>query len=397
MMGAYLLWGRSEDGKNEEERGNIELPRRNAAWAKKEPVESLDAILDGATEEDSPSIQPLYPINGPYLPSKIKKEVFSREEALKKAPIDLLPLFRDLWRQIDSLDLEINFFDLLTGKRKNPPRNSLLAAFTEEERQKISQLAQKLTPYRALKLRHLLVELRQEQFTLRDTYSFKPIRETIAPLEIEILPEEINVFPLGRRNENPQIFLPFNQLVPKAFSEKELKKISQFYWKKKEQKDESSSFTFLSVEDIGKLVSLSEEKDDPNLIPLYETFWFYSRQANFTPIQQEILKRKFIHQKNQDIADYVNTTFSKTYNLNYISTIYTQKILPGIARAAATHEEIIGKIFFEEEFKKCSTCGKILLRTEENFVRKKRAKDGFASRCKVCDKEKRKLKSEEPK
>ena len=40
---------------------------------------------------------------------------------------------------------------------------------------------------------------------------------------------------------------------------------------------------------------------------------------------------------------------------------------------------------FEENFKKCNGCGKILLVDAENFVRKSRSKDGFSTKCKKCD------------
>ena len=95
---------------------------------------------------------------------------------------------------------------------------------------------------------------------------------------------------------------------------------------------------------------------------------------------------KIAKKKNQDIANYINKKYNKSYTANYISTIFRQKIIKQINEAAAFHKEIINNIFFEENFKKCSCCGKILLRSTENFVKKSRAKDGFAGRCKRCDK-----------
>lgn len=67
-----------------------------------------------------------------------------------------------LWRQIDELDLTLNYYELLTGKRKNPPRDTLLAVFTPEEQQMLLDRAQSLKQYSYLKNRHLLVELRRE-------------------------------------------------------------------------------------------------------------------------------------------------------------------------------------------------------------------------------------------
>lgn len=87
-------------------------------------------------------------------PIKIKREVFSRKEALAKCPDYLVQTFKELFAQIDELDLMINYYELNHNKRKNPPREELLAKFTEEEQ---SALAEKVThwnQYKYLKMRH---------------------------------------------------------------------------------------------------------------------------------------------------------------------------------------------------------------------------------------------------
>lgn len=90
-----------------------------------------------------------------------------------------------------------------------------------------------------------------------------------------------------------------------------------------------------------------------------------------------------------DIAAAVNKKYGKSYTQNYISTIFRQKIIPKINRAASYHEEIIANIFFPEEFKTCCRCGETMLRVPDNFMRRSRSSDGFSSRCKRCEKEAR--------
>jgi hypothetical protein len=104
---------------------------------------------------------------------------------------------------------------------------------------------------------------------------------------------------------------------------------------------------------------------------------------------------KINKQKNQDIASYINKKYNKTYAANYISTIFRQKIIPAINNAAAYPEELIQNIFFKENFKTCTKCGRTLLRDPRNFMRKARASDGFATRCKECDKLEREKKKKE--
>ena len=93
--------------------------------------------------------------------------------------------------------------------------------------------------------------------------------------------------------------------------------------------------------------------------------------------------------KNVDIAAEINKKYGKTYTANYISTIFRQRIIPKINEAAKYHEKIISNIFFEEEFKTCCACGRVLLRDTTNFTRKARSKDGLTSRCKECEKKAR--------
>lgn len=131
----------------------------------------------------------------------------------------------------------------------------------------------------------------------------------------------------------------------------------------------------------------AEEADvSSNLAALLRTLQFYVEQADLTDIQREILDMKLRKVKNTDIAWDINHKYGKTYTSNYISTIFRQRIIPKINEAAKYHEKVISNIFFEEEFKQCSSCGEIMLRDADNFTRKSRSNDGFSSRCKKCEK-----------
>ena len=103
----------------------------------------------------------------------------------------------------------------------------------------------------------------------------------------------------------------------------------------------------------------------------------------------DILEMKMRKIKNPEIAEAINKKYGTSYTNNYISTIFRQKIVAKIAAAAKYHEQIVENLFFEEKFKRCNTCGRMLLISEENFVHKVRAVDGFANRCKDCDREDR--------
>ena len=124
---------------------------------------------------------------------------------------------------------------------------------------------------------------------------------------------------------------------------------------------------------------------DSTLKQLLDTLKYYIELTDLTEAQLEILDLKINKTKNQDIADAINKKYNKSYTANYISTIFRQKIIPRINETAAFHAKIIENLSFSENFKQCAGCGKILLLDADKFVRKSRSKDGFATRCKICD------------
>ena len=89
-------------------------------------------------------------------------------------------------------------------------------------------------------MRHELVELRREQYTLRDSY--KKIMFTQASddyTEPETMEFDVNVevYPLGLHygeGVSSVVFRSWRELVPEGLSEADLKLISDLYWKKEQ-------------------------------------------------------------------------------------------------------------------------------------------------------------------
>ena len=404
MCGNYLLWGKDSSGKNAVQKKEVQIETRNKTWSREQENESLETLLESPTFNENNIVIPT------AARPKVQKEVFSRSKALASCPEELKPVFTDLFKRIDRLDLLLNYYDLAHGKRKNPPREELLKRFSSEEQLELKEESTHLNQFAYLKLRHQLVELRKEQFSLRDSYSFTIRREPIynyAPVPTSrILDTDIQVFPLGFLYPDQKIsqlvFQPLEQLIPQNFSQSDLEKISTFYWDKRklEEKKEKEFFDFREIEhvynflleyiDFEDSVALKEIESTTQF--LIKTFEYYAAISNLSDIYKEILELKIEKKKNQDIATYINQKYGKSYTSNYISTIFKQKIIKKITETAAHHQLIIESIFFPEEFKICNTCGRTLLKCSDNFVRKERSKDGFTNRCKSCDKEERKRK-----
>lgn len=402
-MSNYILWGRDPDtGKNVVQSKEIQIETRNGTWDKQE-AESLDALMEGSAFNEATLQRPT------QSAQKIPRETFSREDALTRCPDSLRDTFKELFAQIDELDLGINYYDLLHGKRKNPPRPQLLKRFSEEEQFRIRMAASEWSQFKYLKRRHLLVELRRQQFTLRD--SFTPTVQRHTPPIVDPDPTvlsfdtEIQCFPLGLKNNSPLAHIIFKdklELHPGTFTESEISLIINFLWEKRAQ-DTKNSIDFRNPSHLyGIFKSIDDLEDkalDPTIIEnqigsLIETLQFYIEMAEITEVQREILDLKMKHVCNQDIAFTINKKWGKSYTVNYISTIFHQKILPKIAEAASEHEKIMENLPFPEEFKQCAKCGRIMLRDADHFVRKTRAKDGFSNRCKQCDKADRQSKKE---
>lgn len=397
-MGNYLLWGKDPTtGLNAKQAKICDIATKYKTWDN-DIVESLEGLMEQPTFNEA-ILQPL--AAGP--PLKQKREVFSRKEALAKCPDFLVPTFTTLFRQIDELDMMINFYDLAHGKRKNPPRDTLVIKFNEAELLALRERAEKWNQYTYLKNRHRLVELRREQYTLRDSFApVIPTNEGRTNLEIYAPPAidvEIEVLPLGTYNNTQNaavLFRAWEDLHPWSVTSDQLKDISDFLWQKNSYKPSAQQMyiDFRELEHVYQLFQLFFELEDAagaaelesNLPALMRTLKFYTEQADLSEVQREILDLKLRKEKNIDIADKINKKWGKSYTANYISTIFRQRIIPKINDAAAYHIKLVSNLFFEEEFKTCTGCKKIMLRDADNFTRKARSKDGFTTRCKKCEK-----------
>ena len=395
----YILWGKDPDGLNVTQRGEIQIETRNKTW-QRDDTESLDAMMESPTFNEASLRRPT------EARPRVAREVFDRRKTLNECPSYLIPVFEDLFKRIDYIELQLHYYEFQHGRRKEPPREALVKRFSEAECEAAQQTITRWNQFKYLKQRHLIVELRREQFTLRDTYVDKHMRHTPPEPELEIVnPDfdaEIPVFPLGLSSGpiGALLFKEQKDLNPSTYNDSDLRKISQFYWDKFSCSRPVIHFDFCNLEHIyelfGQLNDLEENIDalpvDSTLRQLIDTLKYYISLTDLTEAQKEILHLKINKTKNQDIASYINQKYGKSYTANYISTIFRQKIIPRVNESAALHAKIIENLSFDENFKKCSSCGKILLLDAENFVRKSRSKDGFATCCKICDREARQKK-----
>ena len=162
-MAKYILWGENKDGLNGRQEG-LELETASKTWDSKN-LESLDALIESPTFNESS-------IRGPHNPpTKVSREVFSRASTRKSAPAYLLTVFEDLWRKIDETEFLVQQYEIDHGKRTTEIRTQLLERFSEDDLGALRAKAENLQPFQHLKLKHQLVELRREQYTIKDSYA----------------------------------------------------------------------------------------------------------------------------------------------------------------------------------------------------------------------------------
>ena len=382
MCGNYILWGKSnETNTSLEDDGYIEIETKHNTWNTNR-VESLESLYESETFNEST----LHPLDS-ILYKAPRTEKFSRSDARKNP--ELAAQLEPIWRQIDTLELILNFYDLAHGKRKKPPREELLTKFSESEIASLNEKSTHLNIYQYLKRRHLLVELRKEQYTISDQFRSSLLLPRTAPRISEVPEvEESPIYPFRWDENSSLFFMPFAQLLPKNFSPQQLLTLSNMIW---QQNQTSLAIDFRNPDHIIEILKTFDVYADS---VIGKTLLYYISESEFDEMYSEILDLKLHHARNQDIATHINEKYHKSYTTNYISTIYHKKIIPQIAETAQYHERILSNLFFPENFKQCNTCRKTYLIDPINFVRKTRSYDGFTNKCKNCDKETRAAKKE---
>ena len=364
----YMLWGKDSDGLNCTQRKEIQIETKNKTWNRQD-TESLDALMESPTFNEASFRRPT------EARTKIQREVFDRQKTLAQCPAHLRPTFEELFHRIDTLELGINFYELDHEKRTKQPREALLKEFSESEIESIHAMAATWKQYTYLKQRHLIVELRREQFTLRDSFVETHLPKGMPEPEIEPttldFDAEIPVYPMGLTGSviGDIVFKEAENLHPEAYTDEEIEKVVNYYWQKKEENRPQLFFDFCELEHVYELFQQLEELEDSidtlpiesNLARLLDTLKYYIRLTDLNEVQKEILDLKISKTKNQDIADIINKKYNKSYTANYISTIFRQKIIPKINESAAFHAKIMENLTFPENFKKCTSCGRILL------------------------------------
>lgn len=103
------------------------------------------------------------------------------------------------------------------------------------------------------------------------------------------------------------------------------------------------------------------------------------------PLYERIVQYKIDGLQNIEIQEELRKEFGITHSLEYISSLWRNKIPKLIASTA--EDDFLDNYYLNIEkgkYKKCSRCGQIKLAHNKYFSKNKTSKDGFYSICKKC-------------
>jgi hypothetical protein len=353
----YLLYGKDDDGTSCVDKKLVQIKPKHSSYARKE-AESLDALLEKPTFDER-SFQ-----TGPTRYKTPKPKI----DRTLDADVPGLP---ELWEVIDDVQHRIEVGE---GKVQDPS-------------------IKKPTSSEIYELKHYLIELRRQQFCLRDSVkpticrtktNIKPVYNEPSDNIIWDSPDSDGLFsiaPLGLYSFYPQRFDD-----PRALEEIDY----QFNEKAKFILDFRNPLHIYEIfENYEELRKQDLQDSNSTTGAILDTLDFYRERANLSEEQSTILDLKILHTPNQAITEEVRKRFGSTHSANYISTIYKQKICGKIADAAILHYDYYKNREIGSAWKKCICCGEFKLKDTREYVRRSRSSDGLSSTCKVCEKKKR--------
>ena len=103
------------------------------------------------------------------------------------------------------------------------------------------------------------------------------------------------------------------------------------------------------------------------------------------PLYKRIVEYKIDGLQNAEIQSLIAEEFGITHSVEYISSLWRNKIPKMIASMA--EDQYLDWFYTDQEkgkYKKCSRCGQIKLAHNKYFSKNKTSKDGFYSICKNC-------------
>lgn len=223
---------------------------------------------------------------------------------------------------------------------------------------RLEESVKKATGKNAFKLKQMLIEKRQEQYIIKNAFK-PPIRFTHLTKSFSQidLSENIYIDAAGEVRSTGLVSL---------LDEKHVCALLCNYSRLKQD----TMFDFNS--DAKWLMMDLDNLTDDALLEKY-------------PLYYDLMVYKIDGKSNLEIQDLLFEKYGVKHSVEYISSLWRNKI-PKLIAEEAVNQWLIYHYTFEERgvWKKCSRCGQIKLAHNHFFSKNKTSKDGYYSICKAC-------------
>lgn len=347
----YILYGKDSDGLSAVDKKEIQIKSKYSSYNKKEP-ESLDELMEN----------PGFNENVFSLGANKYKTIKPKIEREKDFDI---PNMQDLWKVIDNCQYII---DVNNGKIED-------------------KNVKKLSSLELYKLKHLTIDLRRQQFYLKDIFNpticmfginaKKPINIVDNEIPWDLEDSNYSIAPLGVINGYSSRFINPRLSEEEYSYNKNAKYILDF---------RNKDHIYYLLEHYEDLKISTYNKPQSIVKNILDTLNFYIDFADLSPTKKKILILKQKKFSNVAIQQIINKEFNLKHSANYISTIWKQQICEDIANAAILHYDEYLYRKDKMKWKKCNQCGEYKLIDNRNFMNKSRSSDGYSNKCKKCDK-----------
>ena len=223
----------------------------------------------------------------------------------------------------------------------------------------VEQMEKAATGKKKYKLKKWLIEMHQEQYIIKDAYrpAMSPTNAVVKNLTKARLNENIII------DENGE---PKSDCMVDLFNPTHICALLCNYSALKEDCWGNFSWDFwYLMEDLDVLIESTLKEE----YPLYYKLLIY----------------KIDGRTNAEIQEALQDEFGITYTVEYLSSLWRNKI-PKMIAEKAKENYLIWYYTYKEygKWKKCSKCGQVKLAHNRFFSKNNTSKDGFYSICKQC-------------
>lgn len=370
LMANYILYGKDENNTNAIQRKETyeEKKRYNSFKKASEKVESLDAIMDNPMMDQIG----FKAMDEKYVYKKIKPSIkrpkFNKEGQIIDPGDSQIPGMEQLWEAIDRLQKIINIAD---GKIP-PDENPIIT-----------------DSYKLYKMRHQLIELRRDQYYLKDLFA-----PTIKFLNCKPTPPQLidwdndSFYWISKEEWEKKVNSSYIK-VSKNPNDYEWREDGMVKWVVRHHIFDWENPTHIKylIDNYSAIWQMAYDQPYSDARILIMDFDRYQTMADLSPLRQHILNRKIDKWTYLNILRELDKEWNIQYNENHICTIVTTEIPQKIAKIARRNRLLLETPI--EERKTCTICKRALPKDYLFFGKNSGRRDGFSSSCKECEKKRR--------